>query len=121
MSVSTEDEINAHKLVWLECELAKEDPRTLLREISKRQKSATKALQAYMKDTDCDILDCGSGWSLASKCKEHTTFTEDVCGSYMSDSTMEKLKTENTQQRISFATRRPAKQGGKKRKSTEDE
>jgi hypothetical protein len=98
-----------HKMLWVTCEESKVAPRTQLKEISKKQRPSTKALQKYMEEQEIDRLDCGGGWFMTYESVEKVTFNEDVCGTYMDAVQLERLKTEQKKRKCTFKTIPPAK------------
>jgi hypothetical protein len=101
--------IDEHKALWVDCEQSKEGPRKVLKDISKKQRPSTKALQTYMEEASVDRMDCGGGWFMTHESVEKVTYSEDVCGSYMAPADMERLKREQGQQKSSFKIVRPTK------------
>jgi hypothetical protein len=101
--------IDDHKMTWITCEESKVAPKTQLKEIGKKQRASTKALRIFMEENELDRLDCGAGWFMTHESVEKVTFSEDVCGSYMDATVLERLKQEQKKRKSSFKTVPPAK------------
>ena len=101
--------IDDHKTIWITYEESKVAPRSQLKEIAKKQRPSTKALQTHMEDNELDRLDCGGGWFMTYESVEKVTFNEDVCGPYMEAKALERLKQEQKKRKSTFKTVPPTK------------
>ena len=101
--------LDDHKLLWIAYETAKLVPRTQLKEITKKQRPSTKALQASMEEDGSERMHLADGWYMTHTNVETVTYNEDVCTSYLTPEVHERLKQENTKRKNTFKTIPPAK------------
>jgi uncharacterized ferredoxin-like protein len=101
--------IEEHKQIWVECEEKKIEPRIVLKDIAKTQRSSTKAIREYMKENQITNLDCGNNWFITCEEVQKVSYSEDTCGPYMTAIELERLKREQTICRDSFKTLPPPK------------
>lgn len=101
--------IDEYKQLWVTCEEQKLEPRLALKQISKTQCPATKAIRAFMEENNITSLECGSGWVLTCEDVERVAYSEDVCRPYMDAGELARMKREQTKRSSSFKTRPPPK------------
>ena len=101
--------IEEHKRNWVDCEEQKIEPRLVLKDIAKTQRSATKAIREYMNENHITNMNCGNDWFITCEEVQKVSYSEDICGPYMTPIELERLKREQTTCRNSFKTLPPPK------------
>jgi uncharacterized ferredoxin-like protein len=101
--------IEEHKQIWVECEEKKIEPRLVLKDIAKTQRSATKAIREYMNENHITNMNCGNDWFITCEEVQKVSYSEDICGPYMTQIELERLKRDNTTLRNAFKTLPPPK------------
>jgi uncharacterized ferredoxin-like protein len=101
--------IEEHKQLWVECEEKKIEPRLVLKDIAKTQRPATKAIREYMKENQITNLNCGNDWFITCEEVQKVSYSEDICGPYMTPDELDRLKRDNLNVKNSFKTLPPLK------------
>ena len=101
--------IEEHKQLWVECEEKKVEPRLVLKALAKTQRPATKAIREYMKENQITNLNCGNDWFITCEEVQKVSYSEDICGPYMTADELDRLKRDNINVTNSFKTLPPLK------------
>lgn len=94
--------LEEHKMNWVECELKKGPLKDQLKQLNKEQRVSLKILKEYMTSNDIPELDCGDGFSISYEPVEKVHYSEKVCGKYMNEDQLRLLKKENTKRSNRF-------------------